>query len=106
MGQFLPHRHLFLFPGWVHAPTCWHSVAVTFSLLSQDSSVCFKGRDTLLPLPPPVHRNSAGSGTSLEGQSTILSWCCQTLGLQGLELTALPAHPVSFLSPSVQSNEK
>lgn len=51
-------------------------------------------------------RNSAGSGTSLEGLSPVLSWCCQTLAIQGLRLTALPAHPVGFLSHSVQSTEK
>lgn len=51
-------------------------------------------------------RNSAGSATSWEAQSSILSWCCQALALEGLKLTALPAHPVGFLSPSVQNTEK
>lgn len=32
------------------------SVGLTFSLLSQDSSVCLKSRVTLLPLLPSVHQ--------------------------------------------------
>lgn len=56
VGQFLPHTGICSCSQDGPTLPLADRVGVTFSLLSQDSSVCLKSRDTLLPLLPSVHQ--------------------------------------------------
>lgn len=108
VGQFLPHR-LYLVPAPRMGPRS-HFLAERWC----DIFPSVPGQQCLLQ--GQGHAAASASYCASETLQAVaqawrvspllLSWCCQTLALQGLRLTALPAHPMGFLSPSVQSTEK